>query len=586
MRHDRDSQAETRLAVVLEGTRSPPVNAEDFNALGIQLLSAGDALPALAAFRRALDTQSDFPEAVNNLGNALKALGDTAGALEAYARVCEMLPSVPEAHCNLGSAWQDAGRADLALPAFRRALELRPDFAYALGQLANLLQRCAQWPELDAVIDAIRARIAAGSAADIPPFNLLSLPRITAGEQTACARQECAHDYADALATAPRPTVAGRREGPLRIGYLSADFHAHATSWLLTGVLETHRRDKVEVHAFSYGPDDHSDTRKRVMKACDAFHEIAHLGHHAAANLISNLGIDILVDLKGHTRNARPEICALRPAPLIVNWLGYPGSLGHPRLADYLIGDPVVTPATHAADYAEALALMPFCYQPNDAARRRPVPGKRSDHGLPDAAVVFCSFNQTYKLTPDVFDDWCAILASVPDGVLWMLAPDNALAAENLRAETLRRGIAPQRLHFAPPCAQDAHMDRLPLADIALDTFPYTSHTTGSDALWAGVPLLTRIGDTFPSRVAASLLTTLGLTELIVSDRIGFVRQGIRLGHDPAARQQLRQRLLALRAESPLFDSARFARDLEALYAEMWRDHAAGIRRPIAIQSV
>jgi predicted O-linked N-acetylglucosamine transferase (SPINDLY family)/predicted SAM-dependent methyltransferase len=564
-----------------------PERAECHNDLGNLQLALGDNNAALASFREALRLRPDFPEALNNLGNAFKTMGATDAATEAYSRVAALLPGVAEVHCNLGSALQDKGDMAAALAAFRRALELRPDFAYAEGQLPYLMLHCAEWGEVPHAIDLVRQRVRAGRAEDLPSFNFLALPETTRAEQRACARQEVEHDFARLLSRPPLFTAAEKREGDrIRIGYLSSDFHAHATSWLLAGVLEKHDQGRFEIHAYSYGPDDGSPTRRRIVAAVEHFHDVAALSHEDIARRIAADGIDILIDLKGFTQRSRPEILALRPAPIQVNWLGYPGTLGHERLADYLIGDPVVTPLDHAADYSETLALMPHCYQPNDDRRiigKRPT---RAEAGLPETGFVFCSFNQSYKITPEVFDVWCRILRAVPGSVLWLLEPPAPVARENLRREAAARGVDETRLVFAPPMEQAAHLGRLQLADLALDTFPYTSHTTGSDSLWCGVPLITRIGETFASRVAASLLRAAGMGRLVCETWLGYEALAIELAQYPDPLATVKQHLAAARNRCPLFDTAGFAHDIEALYTRMWRDHSDGTLHAIVPEPV
>jgi predicted O-linked N-acetylglucosamine transferase (SPINDLY family) len=306
------------------------------------------------------------------------------------------------------------------------------------------------------------------------------------------------------------------------------------------------------------------------------------LSHVAAAQQILDDGIDILVDLKGYTTNARLEILALRPAPVQATWLGYAGTLGHPRLADYLIGDPIVTPLQDKDNYGEALALMPNCYQPNDDKRDIGARPSRTGAGLPARGFVFCSFNQSYKFTPEMFDLWCRLLAAVPGSVLWLLETIEAGAA-NLRREAHARGIAPERLVFAPRRTQAEHLARLQLADLALDTFPYTSHTTASDALWAGVPLVARQGQTFASRASGSILHAAGLPDLVTQSGADFYRLALELATSPARLARVRSSLAANRVSCALFDTKRFTRDLERLFRRMWTGYRAGSLQPITL---
>ncbi len=333
---------------------------------------------------------------------------------------------------------------------------------------------------------------------------------------------------------------------------------------------------------YSYGDTDDAVTAQ-ARSHCDVFREVAEWPDGDVAGLIATDGIDILVDLKGFTRDTRLEIPAQRPAPLIVSWLGYPGSLGHARLADYIIGDAVVTPLTHAAHFSETLALMPYCYQPNDRGRQIGTTPSRAQAGLPDAGFVFCSFNQNFKFNPQSFDVWCRLLLAVPGSVLWLL-PTSEVAMANLKREAVARGVNGERLIFTTMLPLSEHLARLQLADLALDTFPYNSHTTGSDALWAGVPMVTRCGDTFASRVAASLLTAAGVPELVTHSWDEYFALAKSLAWDPQRLLGLREKLVRGRLEVPLFDTVRFTRDLERMYRNMWAQQRAGSpRQPIVL---
>jgi predicted O-linked N-acetylglucosamine transferase (SPINDLY family) len=372
------------------------------------------------------------------------------------------------------------------------------------------------------------------------------------------------------------PPPQRRQGGKLRIGYLSSDFHHHATSMLLVEVLEQRDTAGFEVTLFSHGRDDGSPLRARVAAACERFVDLHECALAQTAQAIREQGIDILVDLKGYTGNTRIGALAWRPAPVQASWLGFPGTTGADWI-DYLIGDPTVTPLAHAAHYSEQLAQLPVCYQPND--RRRPIAdgaGRRADWGLPEDALVLASFNQVYKIVPEWFDLWARLLHELPQAVLWQLEGSDAAHA-HLRQALAARGIDPVRLVIAPQVAADEHLARAALADIFIDTFPCNGHTTLSDALWAGLPVVTRCGDGFASRVGASLLRAVGLDEWVADDDAGYVQRVLRLGRDAARRDALRSHLRRARTEAPLFDSRRFAHDLEALYRRMWARHEAGL---------
>jgi predicted O-linked N-acetylglucosamine transferase (SPINDLY family) len=320
-----------------------------------------------------------------------------------------------------------------------------------------------------------------------------------------------------------------------------------------------------------------------VQRASALFRDLRGLSDEDAARQIAADRIDVLIDLKGYTENMRLGIVAFRPAPVVVSWLGWPGTVGHQRLADYIIGDPTVTPPDVAADYSEALAIMPHCYQSNDRSRTVGPRPTRTEAGLPEEGFVFCSFNQMWKIGPETFSVWCRLLDAVPGSVLWLLdTRDNAGA--NLRQEAQRRGVDPGRVIFAPTLPYSGHLGRLQLADLVLDVFPYGSHTTASDALWCGVPVVTKIGEIFASRVSASLLNAAGLPELVTTSDNDYFTLALRLAMQPGEIGCLRDRIVATRMSVPLFDTVRFTRDLERLYDEIWKQAMRGKREPITLE--
>lgn len=432
-----------------------------------------------------------------------------------------------------------------------------------------------EWGEFALSLPHIRTLLAQGEAGRISPFLLLSVPGISAQDHRACSelwtRDRLAASIPERDRLAFRFDLTSREK--LRIGYLSNDFHDHATSRLLVETFEAHDRSRYELHAFSFGADDGGAMRHRIGDAFDEFHDISALSDPEAARAVHCAAIDILVDLKGYTLGARTGVLMLHPAPIQVNYLGYPGTLGA-GICDYLITDPFMTPTATAADYSEAFAYMPHCYQPHGrrgAIGRKPM---RSEVGLPETGVVFCCFNQAYKFTPPVFDLWCRLLEATPGSVLWLLSASRAEG--NLRGEALRRGIAPDRLVFAPDLPQSDHLGRLQLADLVLDTMPYGAHTTASDALWAGVPVVTCAGETFPSRVAGSLLHAVGLPELVAANEDDYLAVAMTLANEPDLLEACKGRLRRNRLTSPLFDVAAYTLALEDLYETMWRRCCAG----------
>lgn len=561
-----------------------PDDAELFNIAATLFRDSGQLDKAIRCYLRASELNPALPEVHNNLGGALMLNGEVDQAIKAFTRAVEIFPDYPEAQQNLGSALQVRNRFSEAIVAHLRAAELQPARQQALSMACLAMLQSAHWSPLSGALGQLQANLGRPHYQAPIPFVFNGLPGSTAQQQRRCAQQFGAEQYAGFLNQPPYCTRKMSGDERLRIGYLSADFHEHATAYLLVGVFECHDRAQFAIHAYSYGPSASNPMRQRIESACDVFQDVRTSSHEQAARLIAADNIDILVDLKGFTENGRPQITALHPAPVVVSWLGYPSTLGQRRLADYLIGDAVVTPLSRQADYSETLALMPDSYQPTDATRGIGLRPTRQAAGLPDDGLIFCSFNQIYKITPGVFDTWCRIVVANPGGVLWLLEGAQ-IAMDNLRREALARGLAAERLIFARKLPQADHLARLQLADLALDTFPYTSHTTGSDALWAGVPLLTRIGEAFGSRVAASLLSAAGLPELIVDDEEHYVQRAIQLARDGGKRAQLRAHLENGRGTLALFDTRRFTHHLETLFATIRQQHIAGVARSFAVSA-
>ena len=566
-----------------EALAHKPDYAEAHNNLGNLLAGSGRLEEAERSYRQALTLKPDLAEAHYHLGIALISLGRLKEAEQSYRQALAHKPDYPDAYYDLGNVTGSLGRTEEAERNYRQALALRPDYPEALGQWVHKCQWLCAWSGLARHFAAMHQHAALGKPGQLQPFCFLSLPDADAGGQHACARQFAERAY-QSLISRPALHGAGLRSDSarLRIGYVSGDIRTHATSYLLAEIIECHDRRRVEVFGYSYGPDDKSQLRIRMQNAFDTFRDIQHDPNESAARRIAADGIDILVDLKGYTAGARMEIAALRPAPVQVSWLGYPGTLGHRRLADYLIGDPIVTPLEHAGHFSESLALMPHCYQPNDRQRAVGERPARAQAGLAETGFVFCCFCQPYKITPAMFDLWCRLLREVPGSLLWLLQ-STPTAQNNLRREAAARGIAADRIVFAPLLPLGGHLGRLQLADLVLDTYPVTSHTTASDALWAGVPLVTMMGDSFVSRVAASILHAAGLPELVARDADSYHRLALELATQPERIRFFRTRLAANRMTCPLFDSERFARDLERLYQRMAADHRAGRKEHIVL---
>lgn len=571
-RHD-DAERSARAAIAAD-----PAYVPAWYTLAVILEPQGRLLEALDAASRAVAmAPDDFASA------GLKAqLQETLGQLDMARRTLEAAlvraPMVAPLHSQLAQLAEAQGDLPAAAREHEHALRLQPEDGAALSRLLFLRKRMGDWHDLS----ALQARFRQGVHERRPhltPFSFLSDPS-TRAEQRACAEQW--------TACVTRPAPPERRAlggGHLRVGYLSSDFFDHPTAVLVAGVLEAHDRSRYDVVAYSTGPDDGSALRRRVAAACERFVDAREAAPMALAQRIRDDGIDLLVDLKGHTDGAPTQVLALRPAPIQVHWLGYPGTLGAP-FVDYLIGDPVVTPPEDAGDYAEALVLLPWSYQSNDRSRVATPPPSRATCGLPADAVVLCCFNNTYKLNSDVLDAWAKVLAAVPPAVLWLLARgDDDPAIGNLRREAAARGIAPERLVFAMRAPQPAYLGLYQHADLFLDTWPYNAHTTASDALWEGCPVLTWPGPTFAGRVAASVLRAVGLPELVAADRDAYIRAAIALADDAPRRARLRVHLEGAGRASPLFDAAGFTRALESAFDAMAAQYRAGRKGPVRISA-
>ena len=508
------------------------------------------------------------PDLHVRLGITLTRLGHFEGAVKALLGALRRDLRSTSAYAQLGNVFQLMKMPEEARESFRNALALgRAPVEMITAVLFTSLEACS-WAQLSADLKTLYDQVSRGEGQPNPFYCLnFSWSR---RQQLAAARAQAARLFAGIKPLPPPPV---RQAGsPIRVGFVSSDFHEHATAYLIAELFEHQHAGGPEFHAYSYGADDGSPMRRRIEHAFgDRFTDAQHMTSVALAERIRVDAIDVLVDLKGYTLFSRNDVFAYRPAPIQVNYLGFPGSLGACHY-DYIIGDPYVTPLEHADGYDEKIAQMPDCYQPND--RQRPVAarGRRAELGLPEEALVFCCFNANYKITPQVFDRWCALLRQVDDAVLWLFVA-NPQARRNLLAEAQHRGVGADRLAWAEPLPLAGHIGRMQNADLFLDTLPVNAHTTASDALWAGLPVLTVAGDTFVSRVAASLLTACGLPELVASDLDEYERIALQLARDRSRLAALRRRLDRQRDSCALFDSARYAREFAALITRMVGRH-------------
>ncbi|MEO5345081.1 MAG: tetratricopeptide repeat protein [Magnetococcus sp. YQC-9] len=553
-----------------------PNHARVLANLAIALHQLRRSKEAEAVCRRALKRDFTNAEAWNNLGIILSEQRRYADSVEAYRRCVELDPDHYLSWTNLGIALVRGGQVHEAIEAFRHALMVQPDHTQALMHLIHQKQQACDWSGLDPLIGRLVAQMRRDQA-EINPFSFLFFCR-DPGEMRLCA-DRFARRVSEQARTQPpvRRLARKKRQGArLRIGYLSGDFHQHATAVLARELFVAHDREQFQIFGYSYGPNDGSAVRRDMETQIELFRECGTQNDGELAQTIAKDQIDILVDLKGYTRDARPCVMALRPAPLQVAYLGYPGTMGGDFI-DYVVADEVVLPPGHRPFFAEQPIWLAGSYQVNDSQRRiAETIGTRRAHGLPETGVVFCCFNQTVKITPDFFHLWLQLLKAVPGSCLWLLAFNNE-AQRTVRAMASQVGMDPGRLVFAPPLPHADHLARYRLADLFLDTLPCNAHTTASDALWAGCPVVTLAGETFAGRVGASLLTALGFTEWIARDLRHYGQIALALARDSAGREQARARLQERVASAELFSGVAFARKLEAAYRAIWERHRAGL---------
>ncbi len=545
--------------------------------MGNLLKEQGSLKDAMTCFQKALAIKPYLVEALFNLGSVLLEQGKLDESLACYQKTLKLKPDFIDVHYSLGVLFAEQGKRDEAISSFRQVLEHEPEHNTARAKMLHQLQQICEWKDLESHIQTLRRAVFGTSVtakSRISPFLFLAMPGTTAEEQKRCAEKWVQSEYRhlDFLRKKLGFEFGRIPNKKITIGYLSADFHNHATARLMAEVFELHDRTRFQITAYSYGPDDGSKMRKRLEDTFDQFVDISDDTHENSARRIYGDNIDILVDIKGYTQNTRSGILALRPAPIQVNYLGYPGTMGA-DFVDYMIADRFIIPPEQREHYTENIVWLPDCYQPNDRTRSRMSSPTRGECGLPEEGIVFCCFNQTYKITQEVFDTWCRLLKAAPDSILWLLA-NNPHAEGNLKRESANRGVDPKRLVMAPILESEKHLARLQCADLFLDTVPVNAHTTCSDALWMGLPVITCVGNTFPARVAGSLLSAMGVPELITYNLDDYYSLAIDLATDKKKRKNIRNKIVANRDTAPLFDSKRFTRNLEAVYTNMMAGYA------------
>jgi len=632
-----------------EAIRLEPRYATAHNNLGAVVQAQGQLDAALAHFRQALTLQPAYPEAHFNLGTTLQALGDPLAAAARFQEAIRLRPSYIRAHFHLGQVLEQQRQEHDALACYETAARLQPKDAEIQRRLGDLLLLKKDWPAALAALQRAAAlepgqpepfarlvyarqqvcdwrtyaadlerlwadaekQLAAGEATAVVPFQALTLPwprprllAVARSHSAAVVRHQRERGQLPLetgtgprsqtqFGNEPKPQAAG---GRLRVGYLSGDFYDHPIGHLVHGLFGRHDREQFEVFAYSFGPPDNSVFRQRIVAECEHFVEVGALSIPALARRIAANGIQVLVDLMGHTGVNRLGALALRPAPIQVSFLGMLGTMGA-EFIDYLITDHIVTPPEFAPEFTERFVTLPDCYliaepvgqafQPdNPGASQAGKPDLRREHGLPESGFVYCNFNSNYKIDPRTFEAWMRILVQVPGSVLWLQSA-GAVFENNLRREAAAHAVAAERLVFAPFVPRPQHLLRHQAADLFLDTLLYNAAATASLALQAGLPVLTCLGDTFASRVGASLLHAVGLPELVASDLERYEQRAVELAHQPEVLDELRAKLAAQRATAPLFDTPRFVRHLERAYLAMWERYASGrLPQPIEVKEL
>ena len=521
-------------------------------------------LDALASYDKALSFQANDAKALGLRGNVLKELQRFQEALASYDKALTIDPADPEILCNRGVTLMDGRNYELAAADFQASARIDPERAYVLGQWNHCLRHCCDWRSADEVTGKITAAIRSGKRADFP-FSFLSV------SDSAANQRLCAEIYVrDKVSATFAPLWQGERyqHDRIRLVYLSSDFREHAIAYLTAGLFEHHDRARFEIYALSLSAEEPSDIRTRVASAFDHIVQVHDKSDEDVARLIREIEADIVIDLNGHTDGGRPAILARRPAPVQISYIGLAGTMGAPFI-DYVIADPVLAGPDDDRYFVEKIVRMPETYLVTDnklsIAERPPT---RAEAGLPESGFVFCSFNNTYKITAEVFAAWMRLLQQVEGSVLWLLA-GNPAAVRNLRREAEAAGVDPSRLVFAPRMKLDEHLARYRLADLFLDTLPYNAHTTASDALWTGLPVVTRRGGAFAGRVAASLLGAVGLPELVTHSLADYEALALTLATDKHALAAVRDKLARHRETQPLFDTARTTRLLESAFTTM-----------------
>jgi protein O-GlcNAc transferase len=565
-RHFTEALASCDKIIALE-----PTLAETYVNRAVALIELNRPEESLDSCNRAIAMLPNLADAYYNRGRALIRLGRHQEAIASHDKAIALQPDLAKAWMERGNIFVELKRRDEAAAAYAKALSINPDIEEAEGACLHLKMYSCDWSNFE---DGC-SRVLAGGRKGLPvapPFVILGIPS-TPADQLKCAKSYAARVFPDSDNSLWQSKIYSHDR--IRVGYLSANFNDHPVAYLTVGILECHDKSRFETIGISFGPPSASAITERIRVACDRFIDVRTRSDGQIAEIICEMEIDILVDLMGFTQDSRPNILAMRAAPIQINYLGFPGTMGA-NFMDYIIADHTVIPQAFQHHYAEKVIYMPETFQSNERKHRAVSKSfSRADAGLSESAFVFCCFNSNYKITPVVFDSWMRILRRIDNSVLW-LSVDNPVAADNLRREAQTRGVAAERLIFAPRVSFADYLARLRVADLFLDTLPYNAGATAGDALWTGLPILTRIGETFAGRMGASLLNTVGLQELITSSAEDYETRAIALASDSSKIAAIKRKLGDRRLTTPLFDSARFTRHLERAYLAIHARHQCG----------
>ena len=565
------------IELLRKAIEQKPNIPETYNSLGNCHKAIDQLQEALRCYDQAVLLKDDYAEVYSNRANVLSLMGRRDDALNNYQQSLALNPNSADTLCNYGGFMLDYGKPESALELLNKALALSGRNAHSPKMLLwnNLfwtkLTLC-EWDTFSADIDRLRNSVTDPESVATPFHMLNAIDDLS-------LQKKCAQYYAK---THCPESIDSHKfdknsvDERICIGYFSADFHEHATMHLIARMLELHDKSKFRILGFSFGPNIQDEYRRRAVEACDEFIDVSEMSSSSISLLARQLKVDIAVDLKGYTKHSRPKIFADRCAPLQVNYLGYPGTMGTKQI-DYILADPVLIPIECTSGYTESVAYLPHCYQANDDTREM-IDSKitRTELGLPEHAFVFCCFNAAAKINPDVFDIWMRLLSKLENSVLWLLS-QNQFTITALRQEARKRGVDPDRLIFAAHMPVARHLARQSAADLFLDTWPYTAHTTASDALRMGLPLLCNAGESFASRVSASLLSALDLPELITHSPEDYLAKAEELANDPKKLASIVARLKQNCATGPLYNSELFTRSIERAYELMWDRYQAGM---------